>query len=154
MKKKAIPMEDLVPLLQLQMENGGEAMLAVRGYSMMPMLISDRDWVWLKADCSHVKSGDVILYRRDNGRYVLHRIVQLGDPFICCGDNQWQKEQVYPRQLIAVVTSFERNGVRYQLDAKGYRCYSWAMVSLFFLRRPYIALRRFMGRFFMGKRVK
>ena len=147
-------MEDLVPLLQLQMENGGEASLAVKGVSMMPMLISNRDRVWLKADCSQLKAGDVILYRRDNGHYVLHRIIKKGNPMICCGDNQWQKEQVHSQQLIAVVTSFERAGVRHQLAEKGYRCYTWAMVALFFLRRPYIALRRFAGRVLARRRSK
>lgn len=145
MIKKAIPMEELVPLLQLQMENGGLACLTVTGYSMMPMLISSRDKVWLSGDCSQLKAGEVILYRRDNGCYVLHRIIKMSDPMICCGDNQWEKEKVYFRQVIGVVTAYEKNGQHIQLNSFHYCCYRWLMVSLFCLRRPYITARRRVG---------
>ena len=45
MKRIAVPMEELMPLLQLQMEASGSAKLTVTGWSMMPMLHNRRDSV-------------------------------------------------------------------------------------------------------------
>lgn len=139
-------MEELVPLLQLQMEQGGQAPLTVTGFSMHPMLTPLRDRVWLRAFQGDVRRGDVILYRRDNGQYVLHRVIKLAEPLICCGDNQWQKEEVFSSQVIAVMTAFDRCCKCYSRKAWTYRLYNGFMVSFFFTRRPYIALRRMFGR--------
>jgi hypothetical protein len=41
------------------------------------------------------KKYDVIFYRRENGQYVLHRIIKIKkDGYVCRGDNQTAKE--YP----------------------------------------------------------
>ena len=146
MEQKAIPMEALVPVLQLQMAHGGEAAVTVTGTSMLPMLTPIRDKVWLRSCCDQLQCGDVILYRRENGQYVLHRIVKLSQPMICCGDNQWQKEYVQQSQVIAVVTSFYRRGKRYTTNAWTYRLYTWLMIALLPARRHYIAIRRRLGK--------
>ena len=56
--RKNVPMEELVPLLQLQMETGGSARLIVTGYSMMPMLHHRKDSVVL--DTSDLNEDQVI----------------------------------------------------------------------------------------------
>ena len=120
MEKKTIPMETLVPLLQLQMEQGGQASLTVTGSSMRPMLVSYRDSVLLTPVNGQLHLGDVILYRRASGQYVLHRIIKQTEPMICCGDNQWQQEEVFASQVIACVSAFCRNGRQYAvLSARG-----------------------------------
>ncbi len=145
-------MEELLQLLQLQMEQGGRAALTVTGSSMLPMLTPLRDRVWLEPIRGELRSGDVILYRRENGQYVLHRIIKLSCPLICCGDNQWQKETVQPQQLLAVVTAWETSGKHRTLQSLTYRLYTWLMVSFFPLRRPYIAIRRQLGK--IRRRIK
>ena len=146
LKKKAVAMEALMPILQMQMENGGQAFLTVTGSSMLPMLKPLRDRVWLVDRRDQLHQGDVILYRRNNGQYVLHRIIQLSKQIVCCGDNQWQRETIQDTQIIASVCAFDRNGRHYTVDAWTYKLYTWFMVSLFFLRKPYISVRRAMGR--------
>lgn len=149
MQRQAIPMEDLVQLLLLQMENGGKAKLTVTGYSMMPMLRNRTDTVELKINEGRQKKGDIILYRRENGSYVLHRIIGLWDSgYICSGDNQAVREPVSEQQVIAVVDGFWRNGNRYSLDHAGYRLYTAICVGLFPLRGVYIAIRRPLGKLF------
>lgn len=146
MEHRSIPMEELVPVLLLQLAHGDVASLTVTGSSMLPMVTPHRDRVWLKSCPEQLDCGDVILYRRDNGQYVLHRIVKLSQPMICCGDNQWEEEAVRPDQTIALVTAFDRNGKHYTVQAWTYRIYVLMMTRLFPLRRAYIAVRRRLGR--------
>ena len=83
MKKVAIPMEELMPLLQLQMEASGSAVLTVTGWSMLPMLHQGRDTVTLSPLPEKLKKYDLPLYQRENGQYVLHRIGKVGDTYTC-----------------------------------------------------------------------
>lgn len=140
-------MEQLAELITLQLENGGRARLTVTGSSMLPMLRSRRDSVELVPPSSLQEKGDIILYRRKNGQYVLHRIIALADQgYICCGDNQASRELVEKTQLIAAVDGFVRNEKNCSLHAPGYRFYCWLWVNLFFLRPGYIWLRRRLGK--------
>lgn len=147
MQKKAIPMHELTQLLTLQLENGGRAELTVTGYSMRPMLRDRRDSVTLVPVMDKQKPGDVILYRRENGQYVLHRIIGVNaEGYICSGDNQAMREPVAHSQLIAVMEAFTRGGRVRTVRDPVYRVYSGACVRLFFARGCYIAVRRKMGK--------
>jgi len=146
MKKVAIPMEELMPLLQLQMETAGSASLTVTGWSMLPMLHNRKDRVTIVPVSGEEKRGDVILYLRDNGRYVLHRILRVKkDGYILCGDNQFFTERVRKDQVLAVVTGFTRNGKQYGTDHKGYRAYAFWWVALHPVRWVYLGPRRLVG---------
>ena len=146
-------MESLSELLMLQIRDGGRARLTVTGYSMMPMLRNRMDTVELIADTGRRNKGDIVLYHRENGQYVLHRIVgESPRGYICCGDNQAVKEPVAPEQVVAVVDGFVRSGKKYSLDHVGYRIYTAVWVEGFPLRRFYIAVRRRLGR--LRRRIK
>ncbi len=141
-----VPMSELAEVIVLQLNNGGRAKLTVTGHSMRPMLRSRKDAVTLIPAQEQQKPGDVIFYQRDNGRYVLHRIIRKSaEGYICSGDNQYEEEPVAHRQVIAMVESFVRKGKTYSCDHLGYRLYVSAWVKLFFLRRAYIAVRRRLG---------
>lgn len=146
MQTVTVPMEELAQILKLQLVEGGRAALNVTGSSMKPMLHGNRDAVFLVPEAP--KKGDVILYRRENGQYVLHRIVRIndGESFVCSGDNQWKPEMVSAHQIMATVSEFRRNGKRYNKNHKGYRIYVWLWVGIFPLRRPILAIRRRLGR--------
>lgn len=147
MQTVTVPMESLAEVIALQLNTGGRANLTVTGSSMLPMLRHRKDAVTLVPADGRQKKGDVILYRRENGRYILHRIIALEwDGYICCGDNQAVREPVAQEQVIAVVDSFTRKGKVYKTDASGYRLYTALWVGLFPLRPYYIKLRRRMGR--------
>lgn len=146
MQTVTVPMESLAEIIKLQLESAGRANLTVTGSSMLPMLRNRRDTVTL-IPVSDPQKGDVVLFQRKSGQYILHRIVAVTkDGYICCGDNQAELEPVTGDQMIAVVDSFTRKRKRYTVDALGYRLYTAVWVNLFFLRRPYIALRRCLGR--------
>lgn len=147
MKKVAIPMEELMPLLQMQMEANGCASLTVSGSSMMPMLYHRRDSVVLEPVKAPLKKGELILYRRHNGAYVLHRILKVKEERLtCCGDNQCRRERVLKEQVLAVVTAFTRKGRHYTVRDRGYRCYVALWIGLYPLRWLYLGCRRVLGR--------
>ncbi len=153
MQTVAVPMEALAQMIALQLQKGGRASLTVTGSSMLPMLSHCRDSVLLIPVPQRCKVGDIILYRRDNGKYILHRIISTdADGYICCGDNQAQRERVRHTQLLAVVDGFVRKNKQYTLDHPGYRLYTAVWVRLFFLRPGYIALRRRLAR--LRKRIR
>ena len=54
---------------------------------------------------------DVVLYKRDNGKYILHRIIDVdSNGYVMCGDNQFIKELVRKKkQILAVMTGFYRD---------------------------------------------
>ena len=148
MEVRRIPMEQLGPLLEEQLQNGC-AMLHVTGHSMLPMLRGGRDVVQLAALYELPGQGDVLLYRRASGQYVLHRLIRMvdRDTCLCCGDNQWQREFVPAASVMARVERFCRNGkwIDCKRD-KGYCHYTKIWTALFPVRRPLIAVRRLLGR--------
>jgi len=146
MKRLAIPMEELFEILQLQMETTGSASLTVTGYSMMPMLHNRKDTVTIVPVEGIREKGELILYRRESGKYVLHRILRCTKHgYICCGDNQFFTEKVTQEQLLAVVTGFTRKGKTYTVRDMSYRRYVAWWVALHPLRWLYLIPRRVLG---------
>ena len=146
MKKVAIPMEELMPLLTLQMETAGSAQLTVTGWSMLPMLQNRVDRVTIQPVEDSCQKGDVILYQRKNGQYVLHRILRCREPgYILCGDNQFFTEKVEHSQVLAVVTDFTHKGKAYSVTNDGYRRYAKAWVFFHPIRWIYLVPRRILG---------
>ena len=142
------PMESIVPLIRLQLENGGRSHLVVTGVSMHPTLRHGRDRVELIPPPAKLKRGDLVLYRRSNGRYILHRIVSKpkNGAFTCSGDNQWQPETVQADQVIALVDTHIRGKKRIPVNRWYCRLYVQLVVLFFPVRRPFLALRRLFGR--------
>lgn len=147
MQVTRVPMAELMKVIRLQLETAGRANLPVTGCSMLPMLRQGRDTVILAPIIDRLKAGDIALYQRENGIYVLHRVIEADkDGYFFCGDNQAQRERVDHRQLIAHVTGYLRNGREYGLDRLKDRLYCWLWIRFFGLRKYYIALRRGLGR--------
>lgn len=88
--------------------------LTVAGDSMEPFLKDSRDRVFLTAidNTDNIRKGDIVLFERNNGQYVLHRVYKKErDIFYFIGDGQGTVEEpVYPDQLKAFVQGAEING--------------------------------------------
>ena len=86
--------------------------LVITGNSMAPFLVHGRDRAWLTGVKRPLKVGDIVLYRRDSGAYILHRICRAeGDRFCLIGDAHRVIEQNIRRdQIFAVVCRVERKG--------------------------------------------
>ena len=110
-KKHYVPMDQLMPIFREQLDAGNTVRFSPRGISMLPMLRQGIDSVILSPLPEKLKKYDLPLYQRDDGKYVLHRIVKVGKSYTCMGDNQFiLVEGVRHDQMIGVVTSFFRNG--------------------------------------------
>lgn len=109
--KQRVHISDMVPIIEETVKNGKTVKLKIMGESMSPTLMEDRDSVTL-AKPGRIKTGDVIFYKRDNGHFVLHRVVgKKNGCYKLCGDNQVGVEfPIRPDQVIAVVTEIHRKG--------------------------------------------
>lgn len=117
-------LEDLMPLIREELAAGKTVRFSPKGTSMLPMLRQGIDTVTLSPLPGRLEKYDLPLYRRDNGQYVLHRIVDAGETYTCVGDNQFETEPgVRQDQLIAVVSGFTRGGREYGVTDHSYRLY-------------------------------
>ena len=117
-------MEDLMPLIRETIAAGRSVRFSPSGTSMLPMLRQGRDSVELSPISGALEKFDLPLYRRDDGKYVLHRIVAVSETYSCMGDNQFAAEfGIRQDQLIARVTAFYRGEKRIEATAFGYKFY-------------------------------
>ena len=117
-------LEVLMPVFQEALQQGQSLRFSPRGTSMLPMIREGIDSVVLAPIQGKLKKYDLPLYRRDDGKYILHRIVQVGETYTCIGDNQFLYETgVRQDQLIAVVTAFYRGEKYCRTDALRHRLY-------------------------------
>lgn len=102
----------LMPALLALLEETGTVPLVISGSSMTPFLVHGRDTVYLSKVTAPMKRGDMILYRRDSGAYILHRIFRIeGDTYTLVGDAQTALEPgICADQVLAVVTAVRRKG--------------------------------------------
>lgn len=137
---KRVALSDLSPLIQESLEENNEVIFTITGISMMPMLHHRRDKVCLVKPQGYLKKYDIAFYVRDNGKYILHRMVKVkSDQYVMIGDNQWRKEYaVSHSQVIGVVKGFWRNDNYISCDNLGYRIYCRVWVLLYPLRWLYM----------------
>ncbi len=106
-------MSEVEPYIRQAIADGGSVRVRVKGNSMAPFLIDGRDTVFFEALPDRaLRSGDILLYQRKNGRYVMHRLYQVKDDSLTfVGDNQKVLERGISRdQLIAYANHFIRDG--------------------------------------------
>ena len=122
-------LETLMPLFRERLAAGQKVRFSPRGVSMLPMLRPGLDTVVLSPVPEKLKKYDLPLYQRQDGKYVLHRIVAVeGDTYTCMGDNQFYPEKGLAReQMLALVTAFTRGKREYAVTDIRYRiyCYLW-----------------------------
>lgn len=125
-QSKRVNLADLYPLIQEVLDNGGTFSLTITGSSMFPTILGGRDQVSIVKPSGPLKKYDLPFYRRTNGQFVLHRIVDVQEDgtYTCCGDHQWLLEPgIRHEQVIGVVTDYVRKGKAFRDDNKSYRRY-------------------------------
>ena len=107
---RVLPPEVLMGQLLGLLDGAEYVPLNISGSSMTPFLVHSRDTVYLSKVTRPLKKGDMILYRRDNGAYILHRIYRVTpDGYWLVGDAQILIEKdVRPDQVLALVTAVRR----------------------------------------------
>ena len=87
------------------------------GDSMFP-LIREGNLLIIEAVKEPLRVGDIPLYQRDSGQYVLHRIVEIKNgKYSMKGDNRADIEKgITDKHIIGVLTGIVRNGKTYPVE--------------------------------------
>lgn len=120
----------------------GKYISTLVGNSMQPLLKSRKDQVVVEKINSPLKKYDMVLYIRDNGQYVCHRIIKIKkDRYLICGDNRYKIENVFPKQILGVVTGYYRNGKYVSCNDISYKMYVFIWCYFFPVRRMFLYLK-------------
>lgn len=86
---------------ELLQQGRSHVAVPVTGGSMTPFL-HNGDTVYLDLPDTPLKRGDIVLYTRENGRYILHRIKKVNPDgsFIMVGDAQQELEYLPRKDMI------------------------------------------------------
>lgn len=95
MAKTVDTKEYLDMICGLLAEGNTSVPVPVAGSSMSPFLYHG-DMVYLDRPEGKLKKGDIVLYTRPSGQYILHRIVRVNadGSFIMLGDAQTDRERI------------------------------------------------------------
>ena len=123
---KEIAIDDVIDIMVEKLNSGGTVTFTPKGKSMLPMLRDGEDVVVLSKPHGRLHLFDIPFYKRSNGAYVLHRIVNFDadGSYVLCGDNQFDLEHgIKDSDIIGVVTAFYRKGKAYSVSSFSYRLY-------------------------------
>lgn len=116
------------------------------GTSMRPLIRQGKDVMIIKRfdNCCKLKKMDVPLYKRENGQYVLHRIIKVTkDGYVIRGDNTYSNEYgVTDHQIIGVLTGVIRNGKEISVNSFGYKVYSYFWLYTYYIRKVVVWMKR------------
>lgn len=118
------------------LSEGQVIQLFPKGYSMYPFFVPGRDMARIApVGERRLRRGDVVLYRRDGGILVLHRIVRRNTSGIyLVGDNQKEIEgPLREDQMRGILIGFQRKGRYTSVGNLWYRMYA----SLWLALRPF-----------------
>lgn len=109
---REVDAQEYIAVLRELIEEGHQVSLLISGSSMSPFLIHHRDTIYFKKPDRELRVGDMVFYRRGNGKYVMHRIRRIRpEGFYMIGDAQWEIEGPLQReQIFGLITAVERKG--------------------------------------------
>ena len=107
-----IGLKEMWPIMEEQLNSGKIVSFIPNGNSMLPLIRPGVDSVLIKQAPEMLKKYDLPLYRRENGAFVLHRIVGVKKgTYTMRGDNQNVLERDIKReQILAVAIGMNKNG--------------------------------------------
>ena len=118
---------DAIEVIEEVLASGGEFRMYPKGTSMLPLIVQTRDSVVLKRNFEDgAKKHDIAFYRRRNGQFVLHRVMDICDDgtYTMCGDNQTELEKgIEQEQIIAYVAGIYRKDSFVDINGGAYKTY-------------------------------
>ena len=113
-----IKLELLYPLMLEAFNDNKSFSFPVKGTSMRPMLKND-DVVTI-VSINNYKKGDILLYKRLDESFVLHRVRKIkNNKLYIVGDHQTGLEEVNYNQVIAKVINYKKNNKDKVYNLKG-----------------------------------
>lgn len=128
--------------------------IQLNGSSMQPLIRRMQDYVTVQPLNRPLKTGDIVLFADDAGRYVVHRVWKLEpDRVITLGDNCPHPDSpLRYDQIWGLVTKLERGRIRVDLDSGASRLYGRIWMRLCPIRRLYRRLRALAGRIYRRRK--
>lgn len=93
------------------LSEGKDVPLLITGNSMSPFFVHKRDWIQISPVLHPLKKGDMAVFQRKNGQYVMHRIHHLDRKkrYYFVGDGQTEIEgPVEKEQVFGLITQVVR----------------------------------------------
>lgn len=152
---KKIEPEDFAGFLGETLPSGAVIPLVVTGNSMRPFLYSGRDTVYLQAPNGSVSRGDIVFYKREPEKYILHRVKKITpDGFFAVGDAQTAVEgPIKQEKILAVVKKVKRKGKIIGEKSPVWFFYKRVWLSVYRIRPVIFSLYRKIKKHFMKKRA-
>lgn len=118
-------LKDYERIIREVLDSNGEFVMYPKGTSMLPLIVEKRDSVTLVKPKKTLGVRDIILYKREDGSFVLHRILGKNQQgYILCGDNQEFLEYgITDGQVIGMVKIICRKGKTITRSKLGVRLY-------------------------------
>lgn len=139
-KERLIPASEWMKIMLPLLDEGHSLEIQPEGVSMIPFLTGGRDYAVLSTvSGKRLRRGDIALYKRGDGTFVLHRIYQVKNGFYyMLGDSHiWTEGPVKPEDIFAIATEIVRKGRRISCRSRSYRFCSWFWLILLPFR-PFI----------------
>ena len=114
-----INMETLLPFIEEAFSRDLDFQIPITGTSMNPLLYQNRDFAKIQKPVLPLQIGDIPLYRRNDGAFVLHRVVGIKNngEYIMCGDNQFLLEYgITDANIIGIAKTLIINGKEIDVD--------------------------------------
>ena len=131
-----------------QIDSGKTVVFSPDGTSMLPLIRPNIDRVMLKKAPEKLKKYDLPLYLREDGKFVLHRVVGVKEGgYTMCGDNQFEREYgVKNEQILALACGVYRENEFLPFDDKSYIKYCKKQVLKKRIYGGYMCIKRPLSR--------
>ena len=134
-------------------ENGAKipVEITLAGVSMEPLIRKNRDTITILPVEDEIRIGDIVLFRRADGAYVVHRVFRIsGDTVVTLGDNCENPDPPIARaQILGKVKRIRRGSRTIETDSASQKRYGRNRLKLFPIRR-----RLFHYRFVIRKNLE
>lgn len=128
--------------IEEELERSGKILQTTIGDSMEPMLQSRQNIVVIEKADGLLKKYDLPLYRRPNGKYVLHRILKVRkNDYIICGDNRIRRETVPHEWIIGVVSGYYKGKKFISVKDRKYLLYVHIWCDFYYVRAALLWLK-------------
>lgn len=110
--------------LEKEILSGKPVVTLTSGDSMEPLLFHKNTRVVIRKAKGTLHKGDLPVYRRPTGQFVMHRIIHVDDDsYYTRGDNRYGRERVPKDWVLGVVTEIYRKNKHIFVTDFQYRCY-------------------------------
>lgn len=121
--------------LEKEILSGKPVITLTSGDSMEPLLFHHSTRVVIVKAHFPLKKGDLPVYKRPSGQFVMHRIVDVKEPYYYTrGDNRYFKEEVPQEWILGIVKEIYRKDKHFMVSDWRYRIYVKVWNIIFPLR--------------------